>query len=235
MKSGLGRMNVGFAILMVGATGPGWAQEETEGVQHRGSLEFRVSGGVNFGSGREETTSTSGNLPLPAGALTPKVPPTVSAGIAFGLSRHLAVLGEYATDSLGTYYDTTCRWQEPVSPGTYRKCFGGAVPARIREWMGGLRISTASRGRADPYLVVAAGDVQSSSSAGAEGVPARRFDGVGISDNSASTSRFGVGAGAGVDFRIMGRIGGVIDFRAVKGMDIRWFFRPTAGIRIRFL
>lgn len=177
-----------------------------------GRMELRVSGGINAGSGREP--------------LTPKTPPSAGVEGAVGLNRYVAVIGEYTYNALGQY---TLK-----SPCLYCGIFQVEVKARIHEFLGGFRVSAANRSPVIPYGAFVIGVVRPSASAAAAGVLPLNVPGVGLSSSGRPTVKFAAGAGGGLNFRITRDLGIALDIRAVKAMDLRWYFTPTVGFYVRF-
>ena len=110
----------------------------------------------------------------------------------------------------------------------------GVVRARIHELLGGFRLSAPNRSWVTPYSVFAVGAVRASASAAAAGVSPVNIEGTGLNDSAGTTKKFAVGAGGGLEFKITRSFGMDLDIRAVKAMDLRWYFRPTVGAYVRF-
>lgn len=142
--------------------------------------------------------------------LTDTVAPTAGAEVAFGLNRLLAVTGSYANNSLGMH------------------------SSRRHEVMGGVRISAANRSRVTPYGALTVGAVTASVS-GRTGVMGGSTDMMGTTASTGgSTAKFAVSPGGGIDCKIGRNMGILLDFRAVKAVDIEWYGRTAAGVYFRW-
>jgi hypothetical protein len=138
------------------------------------------------------------------------VAPTVGTEVAFGITRVLAVTGSYANNSLGMY------------------------SARRHEVMGGVRISAANRSRVTPYGALTAGAV-TASAAGQSGMMGGSAGMIGPATNTGRTPPQSLGRFPGRRHRrkIGRNVGVLLDFRAVKAIDLGWYGR-TAVVFFRW-
>jgi len=125
---------------------------------------------------------------------------------AFHLNRHVAVTANYALNRVGT--------------GGF--CFAfpcGPFPdEKIHEFMGGVRLSTATR--VAPYVLATIGGIRTENFHAAA---------------SGKSTEFALGVGVGLDFRITRNTGIALEVRGIDAVSSQvWFVRPTIGFFFRF-
>lgn len=173
---------------------------------HRGRVELRAIGGINVSTDR--------------GSLSPKVPPSFGAEVTAGVARFAAITGGYSYDYLGKLRNTTC---------TRTGCISVDASGRLHELYSGMRFSAANRSHVTPYANVMIGGVHLSANSYFPDT-----GGFSISGARATATKFAVIPGGGIDFKINRTFGTMFDIRAVKGMDLKWIFRASAGFYVRF-
>jgi opacity protein-like surface antigen len=174
----------------------------------KGGFEVRASGGVNAGSRPVEGTS-----------------PSFAVEGAYGLSRFVAVTGSYTHDFLNETSSLFCTVPGFLSPGVIPSgCNRVDLHSRIREFMGGVRLSVPNSSRITPYVRLSIGAVRQTT----DSSPPAPFAG------STDKTEFGFAPGAGLDFKLTRHFGVGADATYVKADRFTGFYHVTGGVFFRF-